>query len=104
MGEYVLVCFEQFTHAGIWAGLMRSTVCWAAAIIGSAGYRYWPEERSKVAIKRAFVRYLARGRWWRRSPRNPEQLGLGGYDRTCGRMCEQGVPGLDASGMQMGRI
>lgn len=81
MMGYMLICFEQFATAGVYAPLMDVVLCWILSVMVASGHRYWTEEKSKLAIKHAFSRYLAPD-VVESIAANPEALGLGGDERT----------------------
>lgn len=80
MGSYTIICFERFVQSGVYAQFMIPTLCWIFSIVVAGGHRYWTEERSKLAIKHAFSRYLAPD-VVESIAANPESLGLGGDER-----------------------
>ncbi|MGA1196869.1 MAG: CHASE2 domain-containing protein [Candidatus Latescibacterota bacterium] len=81
MGTNIIVCFEQFSQWHIYAPLMNTILCWLCSIMIASGHRYWTEERSKLAIKRAFSRYVAPD-VVESIAAHPERLGLGGDERV----------------------
>jgi len=81
MAGYVVICFEQFASASIDTPLMDVALCWMLSVMIASGHRYWTEEKSKLAIKHAFSRYLAPD-VVESIAANPERLGLGGDERT----------------------
>lgn len=81
MTGYMLICFEQFATTGVYAPLMDVVLCWILSVMIASGHRYWTEEKSKLAIKHAFSRYLAPD-VVESIAANPDALGLGGDERT----------------------
>ncbi|MFA6109228.1 MAG: adenylate/guanylate cyclase domain-containing protein [Candidatus Latescibacterota bacterium] len=81
LAAYVLFAFERFAGSGVWIGVILPLAAWMAAAASASGYRYWAEERSKQAIKRAFSRYLA-PQVVEQIAGHPERLGLGGDERV----------------------
>ncbi|MFH1567988.1 MAG: CHASE2 domain-containing protein [Gemmatimonadota bacterium] len=80
LAAFVVTCFELFAQAWVWLAFMLPLGGWMAAAAAASGFRYWTEERSKQAIKRAFSHYLA-PEVVEELAAYPERLGLSGDER-----------------------
>lgn len=71
---------ELFARDGLWLGLALPLGTGILSAASASGLRYWTEERSKLAIKRAFGHYLA-PEVVEQISADPSALGLGGEER-----------------------
>jgi adenylate cyclase len=104
VGAHTVVCFERFAASGVWASFTLPAAGWLLCAVSAAFYRYWTEERSKLAIKRAFSRYLAPS-LVEDIANSPDKLGLGGDERevTIGFIDIRGFTTL-SEGMTAGQL
>lgn len=78
---FILAAFETLAGADVWVPVVQPVMAWTVAGLAASGRRYGTEARDRLAIKRAFSRYLAADVVEEIS-RNPDQLALGGEERV----------------------
>ncbi len=78
---FVVAAFEALAGADLWVPVVQPVMAWTMAGLVASGRRYGTEARDRLAIKRAFSRYLAADVVEEIS-RNPDQLALGGEERV----------------------